>query len=138
MSILDITLHEDVTTGPVYDTATAHTFGIDGMQVVNGVHLVDINEADFMQRYQMTLKNRPTVLNAKTGSFTKEKRSVSLACPYVPTVRDVPQGVIFESIRCEIEAHPNDPGRIAKMRVLMANFLLDPANDEFFNRGSLS
>lgn len=139
MSIQDITLHESVTTPAVFG-GTSHQFGTDGAVVANGVHLVDVAEADYLSRFQLTAKNRPTTFNVKTGAFSKEKRSVSIARPCVPVVNGVvlPGNVTFNSVRIELECHPNAMGDVALLRTAAAEFLLSSASDAFWNRGALA
>lgn len=139
MSIRDILLHETVTT-PAVLGGTTHQFGADGAQVSNGIHLVDISEANYLDRFQITIKNRPTVLNAKTGSLSKEKRSISIARPYVPEVNGqlVPAGLNFSSARLEIECHPNAMNDVPKFRAMLVDLLQSSSVDAFFDRGDLS
>lgn len=137
MSIKTLQLHETVTTPAVFG-GSSHQLGADGAQVNNGVHLVDTTEANYIDRFQVTAKNRPTTLNVKTGAFSKEKRSVSIARPCVPQVNGVAQAVTFNSVRIELECHPNAMEDVAKLRTMAAEFLLSANADAFWNRGDLS
>jgi len=137
MSVKTFLLHDTVTTDAVFGGAS-HQLGADGAVVTNGLHLVDVaTDVEFYDRYQATLKNRPSVLNVKSGAFSKDKRSVSIARPYVPQI----QGVValttttFNGIRIELECHPLAGSQINKLRVMAAEFLLSTDADAFWNRG---
>lgn len=137
MSIKDILLYDTLQTPAVFG-GTSHQFGADGALVTNGIHLVDISEANYMDRTQVTLKNRPTTLNPKTGVLSKEKRSVSFAKPCSPTVNSQSFGIVFNNLRIELECHPLESGDINRLRFMAADFLLSTSADAFFNRGDLS
>lgn len=134
MSISDITLNDSITTSAVYGGNELH-FVKDGTQVANGIHLSDLNCATFMDRIQMTIKSRPTVLNVKTGGLSKAKQSVSIARPYRETDYS---SVMFNSIRLDLECHPNAPGDNTKLRYLLAQFIVSGAADALFLRGDIS
>lgn len=134
-----ITLRGDLVTPAVFGGNT-YNFVPDGTKIEGGIHLIDTLEANYLDRFQVVLKNKPTVLNNKTGQFSKEKRYMSISRPYTPEVGGTPLvgQTNFNLGRLELETHPLSPGDIWKLRVMIAMATLSPAMDEFFNKGSLA
>lgn len=137
MSILDMTLQDVVETAPVF-AGDSYTFVPDGTIVAGGVHLADKNALTYMSRVQMTIKNRPTVLNAKTGILSREKRSVSIAIPHGGTNNVTPGAVSFTTCRFELENHPEASDQAQLLVAILVNFLTRVGNQNFLVRGSLS
>lgn len=119
MSLKDITLHAEPTV-TIVAGGSQHHLVEDTQNVVNGYHLIDVSEPDFMDRIQVTVKSKNPTLDAKTGLISAVKRSVVLAKP----VLDSKGNVRFDSLRLELNALPGDVSRIALLRV-MATQILD-------------
>lgn len=81
---------------------TALGFTSDGVAIQNGIHLVISTDVDYQTRRQCTAKYRPPQLDPKTGSFSKDKKSISFSKPMVLT----DGSVVFNTIRLEREVHP--------------------------------
>lgn len=139
MSIQDIVLNDALTTSPVFG-GNAYQFGPTGQLIANGIHLVDTGEADYFNRFQMTVKNRPTTINMKTGALSAEKRTVVLSLPVIPEILGTPQGVHFDSARLEITTNPSTgaSGSMTKFRIMLAAFLLSTDADSYFAQGNMA
>lgn len=114
---------------------TALAFAEDGVSIQNGLHLIVPADADYQTRRQVTVKYRPPTLNAKTGSYGKDKKSISLALPML-----LPDGsVVFNTIRLEREVHPSlSAANAAELCALGAQLLTDSDVTQFWATGSLS
>lgn len=114
---------------------TALVFADDGQTIQNGVHLIVPADADYQTRRQVTAKYRPPTLNATTGVYSKDKKSISLALPLVLT----DGRVVFNTIRIEREVHPSLPAVTAEeLCKLGAQLLVDADVASFWATGSLS
>lgn len=91
-----------------YDVSIAITSGTslgfkaDGLTIPNGIHMVATVDEDYATRRQMTAKVRPATVDAKTGAYSKDKKSVSFAFPFLTADGKI----VFNSIRVEREMHP--------------------------------
>lgn len=125
-----------LTGGTVATTGgTALAFADDGVSVANGLHLIVPADADYQTRRQLTAKYRPPTLDPKTGSYGKDKKSLTLAQPVV-----LSDGrVVFNTIRIEREVHPSVSAAAAlDLCVLGAQLLTDSDVTAFWATGSLS
>lgn len=114
---------------------TALVFAEDGQSIQNGLHLIVPADADYQTRRQVTVKYRPPTLDAKTGSYSKDKKSISLALPQVLT----DGRVVFNTIRIEREVHPSlSAANAAELCALGAQLLSDSDCTQFWATGSLS
>lgn len=114
---------------------TALGFSDDGVTIPNGVHLIVPTDVDYQTRRQVTVKYRQPSIDAKTGVYSKDKKSICLAQPVV-----LPTGqVIFNTIRVEREVHPSLSAEAAlELTKLGAQFLIDSEAAGFWATGSLS
>lgn len=114
---------------------SALVFADDGQTIANGVHLIVPADADYQTRRQVTAKYRPPTLNATTGVYGKDKKSVSLALPIVLASGQV----VFNTIRLEREVHPSlSAANCVELNKLAAQILTDSDTDAFWATGSLS
>jgi hypothetical protein len=114
---------------------TALAFADDGVSIQNGVHLIVPGDADYQTRRQATVKYRPPTLDARTGAYGKDKKSISFAQPVV--LAD--GSVVFNTIRIEREVHPSATAAAAlDLNVLGAQLLVDSDVTAFWATGSLS
>lgn len=113
----------------------AQVFADDGQTIANGLHLIVPADADYQTRRQATAKFRPPTLDAKTGSYGKDKKSISYAVPQILT----DGRVVFNTIRIEREVHPSLPAATAaELNVIGAQLLMDSDVTAFWATGSLS
>lgn len=114
---------------------TALVFAEDGVTISNGLHLIVPADSDYQTRRVVTIKNRPPSLDPKTGSYSKDKKSMSLAQPIV-----LADGrVVFNTIRIEREVHPSLAASSAlELNNLGAQLLVDADVVNFWATGSLS
>lgn len=114
---------------------TALAFAEDGQSIQNGLHLIVPTDVDYQTRRMVTVKFRPPTLDAKTGSYGKDKKSISLALPQVLT----DGRIVFNTIRIEREVHPSlAAASAAELCSLGAQLLSDPDVAAFWATGSLS
>lgn len=114
---------------------SALVFAEDGVTIQNGVHLIVPADADYATRRVLTVKNRPAALDPKTGSYSKDKKSMSLAQPLI-----LADGrTVFCTIRIEREIHPTMSAAAAlELNNLGAQLLVDADVVNFWAVGSLS
>lgn len=114
---------------------TALVFAEDGVTIQNGVHLVVPADADYQTRRQVTAKYRQPTLDPKTGSYSKDKKSISLSKPTV-----LSDGrVVFNTIRIEREVHPSlSAAECVELNKLGAQMLSDSDLDNFWASGALT
>jgi hypothetical protein len=114
---------------------TAQVFADDGITIANGVHLIVPADTDYQTRRQATVKYRPPSLDAQTGAYGKDKKSISYAVPQV-----LADGrVVFNTIRIEREVHPSmTAAAAAELCKIGAQLLVDGDVDAFWASGSLS
>lgn len=114
---------------------TAINLADDGVTVQNGVHLIVTEDTDFQTRRQVTVKNRPPTLDAKTSEYGKDKKSISFAQPVILTSGKV----VFNTIRLEREIHPSTSAADAAiLNGIGAQLLTDADTVNFWTTGSLS
>lgn len=114
---------------------TALVFADDGVTIQNGLHLIVPADADYQTRRQVTAKYKQPTLDPKTGAYSKDKKSMSLALPIVLTNGRV----VFNTIRIEREVHPSLSAASAlELNKLGAQMLVDSDADAFWASGSLT
>lgn len=114
---------------------TALAFAEDGQTIQNGVHLIVPADADYQTRRQVTAKYRPPTLDPKTGAYSKDKKSISLALPLVLSNGQV----VFNTIRIEREVHPSlSAANALELCKLGAQILTDSDTTDFWATGALS
>lgn len=114
---------------------TAQVFADDGQTIPNGVHLVVPADTDYQTRRQATCKYRPPTLDAKTGVYGKDKKSISYALPVVLSTGQV----VFNTIRIEREVHPSlAAATCVELNKIGAQLLVDTDTDAFWATGSIS
>lgn len=114
---------------------SALVFADNGVTIPNGIQLVVPGDTDYQTRRTATVKYRPSTVDVKTGSYGKDKKSISLAKPIV-----LADGrVVFNTIRIEREMHPSvSAADCLEMNKLAAQMLTDTDTDAFWANGSLS
>lgn len=114
---------------------TAQVFADDGVTIQNGLHLIVPADADYQTRRSATVKFRPPVIDPKTGSYSKDKKSISYTLPI--TLAD--GRVVFNVIRIEREVHPSlSAANAAELNVIGAQLLTDSDVTAFWASGSLT
>lgn len=114
---------------------TALAFADDGVAVTNGIHLIVPGDTDYQTRRSATVKYRPPTLDAKTGAYGKDKKSICLAKPVVLSSG----AVVFNTIRIEREVHPSLSAADAlELNKLGAQLLTDSDSADFWANGSMS
>lgn len=114
---------------------SALVFADDGVTIQNGLHLIVPADTDYQTRRQVTVKYRQPSLDAKTGVYGKDKKSICLALPQVLTSGQV----VFNTIRVEREVHPSLSAAAAlELTNLGAQLLCDGDVTAFWASGSLT
>jgi len=114
---------------------SALAFADDGVTIPNGLHLIVPADADYQTRRQATVKYRPPTLDSKTGSYGKDKKSITLVQPIVLT----DGRVVFNTMRIEREVHPSlSAANCTELNKLGAQLLVDTDTDGFWATGSLT
>lgn len=112
---------------------TAKTFNPDGFAVPNGIHVVDIGDADYRTRLNITAKNRNPVL--VNGKFSKAKRWLTLVKPQV----EADGSISFNVIRTEIEFTTTLPAAdYTDLLKMNAQLFTDSDFTSFLTIGSLA
>jgi len=132
MSILSLALMKDATSNTITG-GTSATFETDGVEIKNGVHMVDTTESDFTVRPNITIKNRAHTL-LPTGIYTKGKRDVTLVIPKL--LAD--SSLVFNLVRINLEVHPETTAaELLNLRLLGCQCFSDSDMDNFYSYGSL-
>lgn len=114
---------------------SAVAFSDDGVSIQNGLHLVVPGDTDYQTRRQATVKYRPPTLDAKTGVYGKDKKTISFVVPQVLASGQV----VFNTIRIEREVHPSAlAATVTDLNKIGAQLLVDPDLDAFWAAGALS
>lgn len=114
---------------------SALAFADDGQSIPNGVHLVVPGDTDYQTRRQATVKYRPPTLDARTGVYGKDKKTVSLVQPVVLETGQV----VFNTVRIEREVHPSTSAADAlDLLKVGAQFATDSDAEAFWAVGSLA
>lgn len=114
---------------------TPCVFADDGVTVPNGVHLIVPADSDYQLRRSATVKTRPATFNPVTGTYGKDKKSISFTVPDL-----MPDGkIVFNVIRVEREVWPGSSEvNVSNMNKIAAQLLTDSDLDNFWATGSLS
>lgn len=113
---------------------SALAFSSDGVSIANGTHLIVPADADYQTRRQVTVKYRPPTLDAKTGAYSKDKKSMCLVKPVVLSSGQV----VFNSLRIEREVHPSvADADCVELNKLGAQMLFDTDTTAFWASGAL-
>lgn len=114
---------------------SALVFADDGITIPNGLHLIVPADADYQTRRQATFKVRPPSIDAKTGVYGKDKKSVV----YVQPVVLADGKVVFNTFRIEREVHPSTSAAAAlDLNKVGSQLCSNAATDAFWANGSIS
>lgn len=114
---------------------TALGFAENGVSIPNGIQLIVPGDSDYQTRRSATVKYRPPTVDPKSGSYGKDKKSVTLVQPIV-----LADGrIVFNTLRIEREMHPSvSSADCTEFNKLGAQLLTDTDTDNFWANGSLS
>lgn len=113
---------------------TSKAYTPDGLEVKNGVHLIDASVTDFRVRPSVTARYTAPKLLAD-GSYTKGKLSLAETVPQI-----LESGkTVFNVVRAEVEIHPEAASTVlAEMRKKGAQLFTVASTDSYWQAGSLS
>lgn len=113
---------------------TAAVHSIDGLNVSNGVHVVDTTVADLTLIPHATFKSKPHALQAN-GSFSKGKRDINYTLPTTLANGDRS----YQVFRGAFELHPElTTAQILEMRLMACQLIMDGELDSFYRYGTLA
>lgn len=112
---------------------TAAVHESDGLEVKNGIHVVDTSVTSKVERPHATFKSKPFALQSD-GSYSKGKLSVNYTKP-----KTLASGATsYQVVRVEFEIHPElTNAEILDLRLIGAQLITDAETDGFFNNGSI-
>lgn len=134
MSLKNMTLIDAVATHS-FTGGTPHGYVEDGIQIASGVHLINPDDTDYKTRRQVTAKVRQSTYNPKTGTYSKDKKSISYVVPQVLANGQT----VFNTVRIEREIHPDCADATAMdMLTIAAQLCISSDVGNFWSVGSLS
>lgn len=111
---------------------TSKSFQADGYAVPNGIHIVDVSEADYRIRKSITLRNRNPVL--VNGKYSKHKRWMTTVFPQI----EADGSISFNVIRSEVEFTTTMPSAdTTDMLKMHSQLFVDADFTSFLTVGSL-
>lgn len=120
-------------TGITVTAGTPAVFVDDGLDVKNGIHVVDTTVTSYLERLHATFKNKvPTLL--PPGTYSKGKRDFNITFPKI-----LADGSIsFPVFRGSFEIHPEQSvSEILEMRLLACQAIMDAELDDYYVYGSV-
>lgn len=116
-------------------TVTAGTDAIyvsDGLDVKNGIHIVDSSATSFITRPHMTFKNRPAALQFD-GSWSKGRRDMNVTTPIVLASGKTS----FPVYRGTFELHPEmTDAQLLELKLLAVQAIMDLELADFYKFGA--
>lgn len=110
------------------------TYSSDGTPVVNGTSVINAANTDYRTRESIVVRNRKPTYEAKTKSFTKDKKTVTFQQPKI--LAD--GSVVANLIRIEREVHPESTAaEAAELNCQGAQLLFDSDMASFWSVGSV-
>lgn len=120
-------------TGITVAAGTETVFSDDGLDVKNGIHVVDTTEANFIIRKHMTFKNKGAQL-LPDGTYSKGKRDFNVTTPIVLASGKTS----FPVFRGTMELHPEmTAAQILELRMLACQSIMDAELDSYYSIGSV-
>jgi len=114
---------------------TAQVFATDGITIQNGLHLIVPADTDYQTRRTATVKYRPPVLDPKTSTFSKDKKTISYSKPCVQTDGSIQ----FAVVRLEREVPVTMSAADAlEMNLIGAQLLTDSEAAGFWATGDMT
>lgn len=133
MSINGISILKNAT-GITVTGGSAAVFQTDGLDVKNGLHVVDTTEANFLLRNHMTFKNKAPVPVA-AGKFSKGYRNFNVTTP----IADVDGSILYPVFKGAIELPPiMTVAQILQLRLLACQAIMDAELDNYYVYGTVS
>ena len=124
-------------TGLTVTGGTSKSLTLTSQKVTNGINVKDMSVTDARLRPSWSFSATPAVYDAKTGLWSKAKKTASLSIPYLPIAG---QPVVhFPVIRTELGDFPDmSVAAITEHILLMAQCLSDADFVQFWLNGALS
>lgn len=117
-----------------FAAGTSVTLTTDGLDIKQGVHVIDASVTDYRTRPNCAFRNRPPALQSD-GTYGKGKRAAQVDIPKV--LASGKQG--FPRLRIELEDYPEmSQAEVDELRSWGAQVLKSANFDAFWRTGSLS
>lgn len=133
MSVSDMTLK----TGATHNVTggSDNVFKPDGLTIQNGVHVVCVSDSDQLTRKTLTAKVKPSVVDAKTGKMSKDRKSILVVQPIQLSTGEV----VYPLLRIEREAHPAmSDEQVNSFNELGSQILVGTACSSFWTTGQIA
>lgn len=120
-------------TGITVTAGTSTAFVDDGLEVKNGIHVVDSASTNFITRPHYTFKNRSWSLQGD-GTWSKGKRDVVYTQPKVLAST----AVTFNVGRISLEIHPESTAaELLELKLMTCQAIMDADLTDFYSFGSV-
>jgi len=132
MAINGITLMKGAT-GITVTAGTNAVYVDDGLEVKNGIHVVDSTATSFVTRPHATFKNRGAALQSD-GTWSKGRRDFNITVP-----KTLASGAItFPVFRGTMELHPEmTAAEILELKMLACQIIMDSELADYYSFGSV-
>lgn len=130
MSLKDVTL-TNANTAVVTTGGTSHHMIADSQPVVNGFHLTDVTEANFLDKVQMTCKSKNPILDVRTGLVSKSKREIIISIPKL----DAQDNYKYSSLRIGTDVLASEPQLVDDLISYGLQLFTDPDFIAFLRNG---
>lgn len=132
MAIGDVSIYENLVAPTPPEGATPLTLGESPNTVVSGRQFLVTNDADFATRRTVTFKVKPSTYDPKTKRFSKQKRTIVVACPKT----DIDNNIIFPALEINLSMPADyDQTDINYLRAYGIWLLGESSLDSFFVTG---
>lgn len=120
-------------TGITVTAGTSAVYTDDGLEVKNGIHVVDSTASSFITRPHATFKNRGAQL-LPDGTYSKGRRDFNITTPIV-----LASGAVsFPVFRGTMELHPEmSAAQILELKMLACQCIMDSELVDYFSYGSV-
>lgn len=131
MPINGLTLKK-AATGVTIVGGTDAVYTTDGLNVSNGIHVIDTTVTDLTLVPHATFKNKPHALQ-KDGTFSKAKKDINFTLPI--TLASGTKS--YQVFRGTFELHPElTAAQVLEMRLTACQMIMNSGLDSFFKYGS--
>lgn len=120
-------------TGITVTGGTNAVYTDDGLDVKNGIHIVDSTATNFITRPHATFRNRPAT-RLSDGTYSKGKRDFNITTPIVLAST----AISFPVFRGTMELHPEmSPAQILELKMMACQAIMDAELNEYYSYGSV-
>lgn len=133
MAINNISLLK-AATGITVTGGSATTYQNDGLDVKNGIHVVDTSETNFLIRPHATFKNKAAAAQPG-GKFSKGVRSFNFTIPFA----EADGTISYPVFRGTMDLPPTmSVAQILQLRLMATQIIMDSELDNYFVYGTIA